>query len=492
MKNTLGPFQRLQWKLTLSYTLVTVVTIFVLTSIMMVVTNQFNASSDQFGVTLALALQDSTLQIAEIFQAPIRDEELQKWVDKSVIGNSVLLNNLNIADGNGISFVTVSSQETLLAIVDSDGQTLAANHPELELRGKRLSNALTPRSVELLQTALNSGSTQRLWYREAHQIFAAAPILGADGRVLGAVFMRFVQASQLTLLGISLLSILPVMLLVTIGAGVIGTLFGALNARNLTRRLVAIAQATKAWGMGDFSTRIKKTASDEISQLANELNHMADDLQTLVQTREDLAAAEERNRLSRDLHDSVKQQVFAIRMNLGVVKTLWNRQPAEALDHLEKAVELVGQAQHELSALIRTLRPAQLEELGLAAALREIAEGWQGQSGMTIRCQVEEMLSLAKETESALYRIAQEALANAARHSRANLVELTLTANAGTVCLQIRDDGQGFNPMAATQGLGLHSMRERAQALGGSFHIESGPKGTLLEVILPVKEKANE
>jgi two-component system, NarL family, sensor histidine kinase LiaS len=491
MKRLQNPFQRLQWRLTLSYTLVTVVTLFVLETIVIVWTNQASYNTSQYWVMLTIALQDSGPQIAQAFQTPDRDARLQAWVDHSVVGNTIMLNNMSAPDPGGMSFVTVTSSETFLAVVDAHGQILASNHSKQAPAGARLADSLSPRAGALMQTALSSANRyQRLWYREGDQVVSAVPVVDESGRLLGAALIKVVMPSQFGLILIALMSVLPTTLLTGIGAGLIGTFFGALTARGLTRRLKRISQATLAWGQGNFSTHIQDRSKDEIGRLGGDLNHMADDLRTLVQTRQDLATAEERNRLARDLHDSVKQQVFAARMNLGAAQTLWERDPVGARAQLEAAVDQVSQSQRELNGLIQTLRPVLLDEMGLTNALRGMAEDWSRQSGIPVRCRLEGETSLPREVEEALYRIAQEGLANAARHSQATSIEIELTHQPGAVCLQISDDGRGFDPSIPARGMGLRSMRERAEALGGDFRLESASSGTHLSVTIPIE--ANE
>jgi len=150
-------------------------------------------------------------------------------------------------------------------------------------------------------------------------------------------------------------------LLFTCAAATVGTIFGLVTARGLTRRLQVVTQTADAWSRGDFSTAIPDRSNDELGRLAQRLNRISQQLENHLHTRQELAALEERNRLARDLHDGVKQQVFAAAMQIGAARELLSDDPAGSEDRLVEAEQLARQAQQELSTLIRELRPADLE-----------------------------------------------------------------------------------------------------------------------------------
>jgi NarL family two-component system sensor histidine kinase LiaS len=268
--------------------------------------------------------------------------------------------------------------------------------------------------------------------------------------------------------------------LFTLSAGLVGSVFGFFTARGFTSRLGRVSHAADAWSRGDFSTGIPDSTGDELGALSRRLNAMAEQLRALLNTRQDLAALEERNRIARELHDSVKQQVFAASMQLGAARALITDPASPAAQRLEEAQKLTQQAQNELNALIHQLRPVALEGKGLARALRELASDWSRQTGIDARFeqpagQVELRAPAALPQEQALYRIAQEALANVARHSQARSVRIRYTQSGEQAQLVIEDDGQGFDPRSAPQGVGLQSMRERVESLGGRLDVQSAP-----------------
>jgi signal transduction histidine kinase len=213
------------------------------------------------------------------------------------------------------------------------------------------------------------------------------------------------------------------------------------------------------------------------------------ELQTAQAQLRTLAVAEERNRLARDLHDSVKQQAFALSAHLDAAHSLLGRDAAAAERHLGQAEQLADNLRQELAALISDLRPPALGSMPFARALAESARDWAQLQGVQLALEVEGQRPLPPEVEEALFRIMQEALANVARHSQARHVTLHLTYGTGAVALTVADDGCGIAPPGGNgkpvvTGVGLASMRERALALpGGELAIDSAPwQGTKVRV----------
>jgi signal transduction histidine kinase len=218
----------------------------------------------------------------------------------------------------------------------------------------------------------------------------------------------------------------------------------------------------------------------ELARRRNEL--LLAELRAAQRQVQDLAVVEERNRLARDLHDSVKQQLFAAQMQLGAA--LASLVPeATAYAHVAEAERLNRQAGQELTGLIRALRPAALEHQSLPAALHALAADWSRQSGIRATVQAAGAAALPAAVEQALFRVAQEALANVARHSGAATVDIRLDGDIGRVRLTVEDDGRGFHPAAQAGGIGLASMAERMAAVGGQLQVESQGNGTRVSAL---------
>ena len=271
-------------------------------------------------------------------------------------------------------------------------------------------------------------------------------------------------------------------------ASVIGTLTGLLITRNVTRRLRRITQAAEAWSKGEFAVEVRDPTRDEIGQLGQDLNGMAEQLHTLLATREELAAIEERNRLARDLHDSIKQNVFATALLVGAARTHLPPDTLPAQTYLAEAEALAEQTRQELTALIRELRPARLADKGLAVVLRDYAQDWSRRMGIAVAMHVQGERVIALDIEEALFRVAQEALANIAQHSGAAHVTIYLAWDGAQVRLTITDDGAGFDVAHASgRGVGLASMHERVAAHNGTLqYLQRTAGATTVEATIPL------
>lgn len=269
----------------------------------------------------------------------------------------------------------------------------------------------------------------------------------------------------------------------------LGLLFGSITARwLLTTRIKSLADAATAYSYGDFTVIPKDKSEDELGQLAGRLRRMAVELATLLETRHELATVDARNRLARDLHDTVKQQIFALQMQVAAAQALMDRDPAGAKDHISEANILAQQAQQELKTLIDELRPAALNDKGLASAVRHYTQSWQQLTSIATEVGIRGERTMSLVREQALYRILQEALANVAKHSGASMAAIQLSYFPTSVTLTVQDNGLGFNPNSApADGFGLQSMQQRAEELGGRLQIKShAGRGTTVQVMLPV------
>jgi signal transduction histidine kinase len=217
----------------------------------------------------------------------------------------------------------------------------------------------------------------------------------------------------------------------------------------------------------------KSLRDTEIARSQNQ--QLLEELRIAQRQVQELAVAEERNRLARELHDSVKQQVFATIMQLGAARVLLDRDADAARTHLLEAEQLAQQSGAELSLLIHELRPVALGDKGLAAAIQAYAADWSRQSNIAADVRARGVGALAPEVEHVLLRVTQEALANVARHSQASAVSVELDVAANGVTLTIGDNGRGFDLSTTRRGVGLESMRERLEALGGRLRVESSP-----------------
>jgi len=310
-------------------------------------------------------------------------------------------------------------------------------------------------------------------------IIAIVPIVSKDKIIQAAFILKTNNISQANGYWASfylLYVILPSILFILFVAGVIGPIAGFFTARNFTRRFQKLSLAADNWGKGNFSIFAQDRSSDELGQLTRHLNRMVEQLQNLLQTRQKLAILEERNRLARDLHDSVKQHIFVVALQVGTAKLHLGPNTEDVQQPLAEAEHVLLQVQQELKTLIRELRPVALEGKGLGIAFQELVTQWTQQTNIPTNVQLESTQTFPLLVEEAFFRIAQEALANVARHSQATTVEIRLASEQGNALLCIHDNGQGFALHTTDRkGFGLLSMQERMKVLGGDVSIESTP-----------------
>jgi signal transduction histidine kinase len=209
----------------------------------------------------------------------------------------------------------------------------------------------------------------------------------------------------------------------------------------------------------------------------------------LYEHSRELSVMQERSRLARELHDAVTQKLFSIRAHTRAAAVLAGREPGDAgrvRAEIEVVDALAAEAHAELRAIIDGLAPPDLDAAGLAESLRRYAVLAGRAHGVPVAFTATELPPLATGVEAALYRVAQEALHNALRHSGAATIGLCLSRVGRRVILEVSDDGRGFMPEAPSSGFGLASMAERAAAAGGKLTIRSGASGTLVRMTVPV------
>ncbi|MEV6381030.1 GAF domain-containing sensor histidine kinase [Streptomyces sp. NPDC051773] len=209
----------------------------------------------------------------------------------------------------------------------------------------------------------------------------------------------------------------------------------------------------------------------------------------LYERSRELTIAEERSRLAHELHDAVSQKLFSLRLTAQAAAALVDRDPSRAKGELQQVAALAAEAADELRAAVVELRPAGLDEDGLAATLRTQVHVLDRAHSARVTFSGRGTRALPAAQEEAMLRVAQEALHNALRHSGAERVDVTLDRHGGGAVLRVTDDGDGFDPQAvrrAGRHLGLVSMRDRASGVGGRLTVESAPgKGTTIEMEVP-------
>jgi signal transduction histidine kinase len=209
---------------------------------------------------------------------------------------------------------------------------------------------------------------------------------------------------------------------------------------------------------------------------------------SLYEQAQQLAATEERQRLARELHDSVSQALYGIALGARTARTLLDRDPSAAVEPVDYILSLAEAGLAEMRALIFELRPESLENEGLNAAIRKHVEAVQARHGIHVDFLPCEEPDLPLAVKEAVYRIAQESLTNVVKHSQATQVRVRLASTGAGLQLEVADNGTGFDASSDFPGhLGLRSMRERAERSGGRLEISSeAGVGTRVIVTLAV------
>jgi len=476
-------FRRLQWKLTLSYAVVTAGTVIVLTMLLIGIAVYFETQYSR-------RTYDSFYWSKTGFQDNIpyfldNPQALQKWLER-VQQTGFTLNDFQsntVRETLDYANTLVTKTEPVY-VLDPDLNVIATaplNDPKrigkpLELRAvfgfsmeSVVDAALTGDKNYFAQSTLAPDGTR----------LVAFPLRESDSDPVVAIVIyhvkpvTFVTPTNLYLYQTFFFMMMFVMFAVALP---VGALFGWLASRGLRKRLAALSTASQAWSKGDFSVSPRDQSGDEIGELTRTLNGMAEQLQALIHSKDELARIEERNRLARDLHDTVKQQTYAARMQLTAARNLLTADPSAATAHIDTALGLNRDTQQELKHIIDELRPAALQGKGLVKALTEYAERWQEHTGINIETDITGERSLPLDVEQALYRVLQEALSNIARHAQADAVKLSLSLSPEQVTLIVADNGRGFDTdTVSSNAYGLTSMQGRLNEVGGTLKVASVP-----------------
>ena len=474
-------FRRLQWKLTLSYSVVTAGTVIVLTMLLISIAVYFetqnNSRTHDSFYWSKTAFQDN---IPYLLDDP---QSLQTWLER-----------VQEKGFNWNDFQSYTVRETLdyantlviksqpIYVLDPDLNVIAAaplDNPNMI--GKQFkARSVIGFSMESIIDAALVGDKN--YYAQSIPTpdglrLVAFPLRKSDDDPVVAIVIYYVKPmafptpSNLYLYQTFFLVTMFTMFMVALP---VGALFGWLVTRGLRKRLVTLSAASQAWSKGDFSVTPRDHSGDEIGELTRNLNGMAEQLQNLLHTNDELARLEERNRLARDLHDTVKQQTYAARMQLTAARNLLTSDPTASAGHIDTALQLNRETQQELKLIIDELRPAALQGKGLAQAVKEYADRWQEHTGIKVETVVSGERPLPLDVEQTLYRVLQEALSNIARHAEADRVGLSLNMTPNKVALIVADNGRGFAVNdVPSNSYGIAGMRGRLEEVGGTLKVDS-------------------
>jgi signal transduction histidine kinase len=403
--------------------------------------------------------------------------------------------------------------DSFALVLDTQGRILASNSAASYPVGQDGGSLLPPDAVALLRRGLppqnpKLGSAavadlpggKAVWALVAIRVPVSAAGPGIvdiqpddkGGASLGTIGYTYVQAPPVK--GYVLphrLSVAGLLLLLTVPVGVV---FGLATTQSLRRRLRRLATASQAVAEGDFTTRVTPGDGDEVGQLERNFNDMTARLDEAKGRELELAAQNarlaERARISRELHDSISQDLFSLALLSGGIERAL---PADSAlqPQVRQLAETVSTAIHEMRSLVLDLHPSALSERGLNAAIESLCASHRARLGVEVTTRLDST-ALDPAAEHALFRVAQEAVANAIRHADAGVITVELRSRSERVELTVADDGSGFDPAlpGLSSGVGLRVMRERVNELGGHLSVESGPgAGTTVKAVIPVEQQ---
>ncbi|MEB1808008.1 MAG: sensor histidine kinase [Bacillaceae bacterium] len=324
--------------------------------------------------------------------------------------------------------------------------------------------------------------------------------------LLTALFAVFIltygEAEGLAVLVRKKLFGIPLLLVIPVIAIFIGGAFGYLAGDKVKKRLEILQQGTLSLERGNFSYRFPDLGADEVGLIGKQLNEMVKRVESQVislqklsteraewqETIKQSAINEERQRLARDLHDAVSQQLFAISMMTAALPHTLDKDIKKAAQQIEMVEQMASTAQSEMRALLLHLRPSHLEGKDLQEGIHELLVEIKTKHGLQIDAKIEKTNPIPKGIEDQLFRIVQEALSNILRHAKASRIEFQLRQIHDQLRLKIIDNGIGFEFSGQKMGsYGLQTMKERVTEIGGTLEIISIPnKGTQVEAMVPL------
>lgn len=278
--------------------------------------------------------------------------------------------------------------------------------------------------------------------------------------------------------------------------------YGFYQGFRVKRKLERVRETLVLWEKGNLTRSMPELGDDEVGRLGEQLSRISVKWENQVNTLQRLstnnaqlaeqarisAIIEERQRLARELHDAVSQQLFAISMTATAVGRTLEKDFDRAQRQIALIEEMAAVAQSEMRALLLHLRPVYLDGKGLEQGLRELVRELQEKMPLDIVFEMDPEVHLMKGIENHLFRIVQEAISNTLRHAKATKMEIRLLRRGDTVRLTLRDDGIGFEMDESKQtSYGLSNMQERIIETGGSIQFITAPgKGMRIEITVPV------
>ena len=502
-------FSRLQWKLTWSYTWVAALTFLIIETAVLILLmiglglNPFRGDIQLFEdiVVPAFAEDIRPIATAHLRNQPVDTAVLQADLEQKLGTDSLTLSGSPFENEQFASVFVLDAAQNLLASTPQytrlppDGRFF---DPTLLTGDDSLEALIT--AVYASDSSIDQPYTQIT--PESLYLVYADSLVNETGQLLGAQVVILHTPTPATLLLLGVIAVIGGLLIFTLAAAAMGTFFGWRTAQGFSGRLAHLSRTAAAWGQGDFAQQIQDAEADEIGELGQNLNQVAAELQTLLADKAQIAVLAERERMARELHDTLAQGVAGLVLQLEAVKHHL------AAGDIRESQMIVTEAGTQARDALRNARAA-IDDLRNEAQFAPdfvTAVAQQAQTFSTthdIACELNTQLpdSLWLPPTIALHahRALAEMLTNVARHAQAATVWLHLRLADGCLQIEVVDDGVGFDvEKLALSGAeaavrpghyGIIGLQERARLTGGHFAITSAPgRGTTMQLRLPLEK----
>jgi two-component system, NarL family, sensor histidine kinase LiaS len=482
LKNFLLKFKGLFGKMILSYVLVTALAYVVST----IVYGLFDYSNLRGITNPKMIAEETSVRVREIrpLFKPLNKQALNYWMKFTAVDVEIMLRQIA-----PIFFYNIESQETkkgFALITDEKGIVLASMNDVTSVSYTNF-NGLYDIEQNLINNVINGERNLENLAKAVNDetVVSVTPVLDEENNLLGIFLVRAEipvtwQGAFFKFFADIRRDFAPAGIFII----TFSLIFSYPLTRYLTWRLQQVSKAADAWRAGNFSEQARDIGTqDEIGELVRKLNSMALELQEVIDLKQNLATSDERNRIARDLHDSVKQLAFGLSMQISATKYQLENNDETAKRTIVEAEKLANMIQRELVALIQELRPLNEQDEGFSSRLKNYIQDWSRQNSIETSFSFDETTNLSRSQKHAIFRITQEALSNIARHSKAQKAEIRFEKIEPNCCkYSIYDNGNGFNSPVENNGYGLKNMRERAENLkNGNFKCEN-KNGTLIEI----------
>jgi len=396
----------------------------------------------------------------------VRHADNLYWLNKARDRIREKLINLEHRKGTAISRISNSSRPVVyLQISDRKGRRLLSDPVQMPEEIRAWFNKIPQEKKRITRLAGEDGP-----------ILIDVPILDDNNETETIGRLRLVFIAEFDLL-VQIQSIFN--FLFNIWGGVflfslpIGITCGLVASRYVTRQLQKMNKVTESWRQGRFQARISLPNDDVLTRHSQYLNDMARDLEGYLNLKQTLAVSDERSRVARELHDTVKQKLFALGLQLATAKTQPDMMEA-ACEHILEAESITREAQSDLKEIINQLRPVGINEISFYDRIGRVADGFRRRFDVTIELRHTKTVQGNSDATHHVLRIVQESIMNAVRHGKATHIVIEGKTDQNLTTLIVTDNGSGFDTGRKTKGFGFVSMRERIRDLpDGTLEIKS-------------------